>query len=145
MNEWTGKEENKERHQWGVVQSGGWNSVYTLQSLVDEVPHVHMQAKELLVHVKDLAVHVRVWWTVETPGLSRMHKSSSHQTCEVGHYIKKRRKKKKKKKKNTGRVCVGGGGGGEKKRGVGGKRGRGGGRRGGGGGGRQTERQKEQQ
>ena len=88
--------------------------MYTLQSLVDEVPHVYMQAKELLVHVKDLAVHVRVWWIVETPGLSRMHKSSSHQTCEVGHYIKKRRKKKKKREKNTGRVCVGGEGGREK-------------------------------
>ena len=101
---------------------------------------MYMQAKELLAHVKDLAVHVRVWWIMETPGVSRMHKSSSHQTCEVGHYIKK---KKKGGKKPTGGVCVGGeewGGGG-----GGGREwweGRGGGE-GGGGGGRLGLRQRD--
>ena len=93
---------------------------------------MYMQAKELLAHVKDLAVHVRVWWIMETPGVSRMHKSSSHQTCEVGHYIKK---KKKEGKKLTGGVC-----GGREKEGGGREEGEGRGEAG-----AQTERQKEQQ
>ena len=55
------------------------NSVKTLLNKVlqmrlqTEVLCVYMHAKRSHMHVKDHAVHVRVWWTMETLKITNIH------------------------------------------------------------------------
>ena len=50
----------------------------------------YVHAKQSYMHVTDPVVHVRVWWTMETPDYPACTKSVSLQNVKVGHYMKKK-------------------------------------------------------